>query len=614
MKIIPATDWIPSDGLELEDAALASIKSSNNILVIAGPGAGKTELLAQKASYLFETNNCRFPRKILAISFKKDAAQNLKCRIEKRCSEVVKERFHSMTYDAFSKSILDQFLNALPKEMVPKRDYCVNDKKVVTEAFKKAVAENPSFHMPDEKLYDTIIRSVSFPFLEKNLASVVWQLLLKGFDAYLPTLTFSMISMLSEYIVRINPKIKRSLQITYQYVFLDEFQDTTTLQYNLVKQCFLRSDSLVTAVGDNKQRIMLWAGARKTIFADFKKDFQAEENRLLMNYRSAPRLVDLQKRMYASLHEPEIETLPAGPWNENDGLITLLISDSEKAEASNIALRILNQINCGYDPTEICILCKQKTKDYTSLIIKELEQYKIQARIEDIYQDLLHEPVVKIIVTLLKLVSDERHPDEWIFIMSTLSDLWNLNPDSNGYLKIQLKISDKLEQLKQFQCQMKGPDDFFAMIDDIMNFLDYTRIKASFPVYEQDQYLQKMIFELKNRLWDELNRSNFNWKQAIENFEGLHSIPIMTIHKSKGLEYKAVYFVGLEDSAFWNFKLQSEEDRCAFFVALSRAKQELTFTFCNRRESFRYPNQSHRAINEFYELLQTPGIATVVNP
>lgn len=68
-------------------------------------------------------------------------------------------------------------------------------------------------------------------------------------------------------------------------------------------------------------------------------------------------------------------------------------------------------------------------------------------------------------------------------------------------------------------------------------------------------------------MWIELETTQMDWMLAIENFEGLHSVPIMTIHKSKGLEYDAVYFVGLEDSAFWSFKNQPDEDRCTFFVA-----------------------------------------------
>ena len=93
-------------------------------------------------------------------------------------------------------------------------------------------------------------------------------------------------------------------------------------------------------------------------------------------------------------------------------------------------------------------------------------------------------------------------------------------------------------------------------------------------------------------------------------FQGDNSIPIMTVHKSKGLEYKCVYFIGLDDEAFFNFAKETEEDRCVFFVAISRAKEYLAFTYSrNRLNSVR----SRQNINEFYELLKSPGVASVIN-
>lgn len=103
-----------------ESTAIGAVKCEENTLIIAGPGAGKTELLAQKAGYLFTTDICKMPKKILAISFKKDAADNLKKRIISRYGEQYKDRFISLTYDAFFKSILDRFYRALPD------DYSIN--------------------------------------------------------------------------------------------------------------------------------------------------------------------------------------------------------------------------------------------------------------------------------------------------------------------------------------------------------------------------------------------------------------------------------------------------------------------------------------------------------
>ena len=115
MKIIKHQDWLPSDNLKLESNALDVVKSLSNSLVMAGPGAGKTEMLAQRASYLLETNTCKYPRKILAISFKRDASFNLRERVEKRCGEDLAKRFDSFTFDSFAKQILDRFKKALPE-------------------------------------------------------------------------------------------------------------------------------------------------------------------------------------------------------------------------------------------------------------------------------------------------------------------------------------------------------------------------------------------------------------------------------------------------------------------------------------------------------------------
>jgi len=108
-KRIAPDDWIPVDVKKLEDAAIDVVKSSANVGVVAGPGAGKTELLAQRASFLLQTNLCPDPKKILAISFKKDAAENLAERVEKRCGKELASRFDSKTFDAFSKVLVDLF-------------------------------------------------------------------------------------------------------------------------------------------------------------------------------------------------------------------------------------------------------------------------------------------------------------------------------------------------------------------------------------------------------------------------------------------------------------------------------------------------------------------------
>lgn len=116
-------EWVPVGVNELEPNADTVIRSNKNYSVIAGPGAGKTELLAQRACYLLQTGKCPYPYRILAISFKQDSAKNLKDRVNERCSKKDALRFDSLTFDAFAKSMLDRFMGALPKIWQPTQDY-----------------------------------------------------------------------------------------------------------------------------------------------------------------------------------------------------------------------------------------------------------------------------------------------------------------------------------------------------------------------------------------------------------------------------------------------------------------------------------------------------------
>lgn len=604
MAIVDKVKWTPSDGIILEDNASEAIKATENALVVAGPGAGKTELLAQKANYLFETNMCKSPNKILAISFKKDAAKNLKDRIIKRCGKEIASRFDSMTYDAFAKSLLDHFRLALPNELRPNPGYIVEDRSILKEAFGK-------HNYYEYKMFDEVLTSVSLPFTHDNIGARVWKLLLKGFDGNESMLTFKMISMLVEYIVRTNGMIKLSLQSTYKYVFLDEFQDTTDLQYTLVKQCFLGSNTVITAVGDNKQRIMVWAGARKTIFDDYKKEFNSSIYKLVMNHRSSPRLVDLQRKMYASLNESDIKVLHSNKWDISDGSINLIIAENVESETTTIVNSILQKITSGTQLRDICIICKQTPIAYTKTIIDTLEQHNICARIENDYQDLIKEPIVDILLAILNLAYDRQRPDDWELVVSSIIELWSItySQSNEDYYNTLNKIERELSWVKQKLINMTSKKEFDDVLKDIVSFLGLDQIKAMFAEYNQGKYLDEIINKFEEYLWIELEKTNINLKNAIKRFKGVCSIPIMTIHKSKGLEYEVVYFVGLEDSAFWNFKNQPEEDRCAFFVALSRAKTDIYFSFCKNRNQ---QLQHHNTINEFFELLQEPGVANII--
>lgn len=621
MRIVAPEEWHSINGITLEKAALDVVTTEGNLIVEAGPGAGKTELLAQKACYLFSTNKCKWPRKILAISFKKDSAENLKRRVVDRFGSEIQSRFDSYTYDAFAKNLLDRFRLALPEDFIPKADYdVINDYDIIRAAFEKnGFVSQYCSKSKRMNNYNTLINSFNFTFNSisnyemDSIVRNVWKDLLNGFDDKYCCLTFQMITKLVILLISSNRYVRNALQLTYSHVFLDEFQDSTDLQYDLVKNCFLNSNCQLTAVGDNKQRIMVWAGARKTVFEDYHRDFNAKYFRLLMNHRSAPRLVELQKAMYLSLNDSEDNIIPSEKWNKNDGEVYLLIAENDYRELEWLADNIKMQIKNGVKPSDICVLCKQRPSDYTQGLIAKLAEDGVFSRIENDYQDLLKEPIIRLLLNIIKMSLDTKIPDELENFFSEISVLKGLDLydcDNKKYVEFYDSISFFLSQCSQRLSKQHSEDIVSEFVNYSVSFLKIEKIKAQYPAYAQGNYFSIVIEKFTDLFSKNLVQSDYDWELAVRSFEGQNSIPIMTIHKSKGLEYSCVYFIGLEDEVFWNFRAQPDEDRSTFFVALSRAKRFVTFTFSKLRNG----KCNHRTqINEFYDLLQKPGMAEVIN-
>lgn len=607
-------DWKESGGITLENAAKMAVTCEENTLVEAGPGAGKTELLTQKAGYLFETNSCRMPRRILAISFKKDAADNLKERIVTRYGERYKDRFVSMTYDAFFKSILDRFYRALPEDYSIDINYEIADSDAILQAFLLGDYSELKNMKPYEakQIASGLINNSVLP-LSDNKLKRVWDIMLKGENAYSPAISFQMIAKLALLIVNTNSSIRTVMRATFSHVFLDEFQDTTDIQYEIVKALFKDTDVKLTAVGDNKQRIMLWAGARKTVFQDFYREFNTKKYKLLMNHRSAPRLVELQKNMYASLHDNPENITASTKWDEDDGIINLVIADNNNVEADTLAEMIHGDIFGGVKQNDIAILCKQKVDDYAGSVINALDKKGIRARIETDYQDLLKDDIIRIILAIIVLANNRKSPEEWEYIQAISEQVFNnVNTSTSAYLKMLEDLEDLFSDVYNNLIKVDSESSFSAVQNMIINFYGEDKLKALFPDNKQGNYLADKLQKFTELFWQEVEIANKDWHMAVKGFRGEESIPIMTIHKSKGLEYDSVYFMGLEDSAFWNFKKQPEEDRCVFFVALSRAKRKITFTYCEYRYNFQYSKQKRSTINEFYELLKKTGMANLI--
>ncbi|WP_300570638.1 ATP-dependent helicase [Flavobacterium sp.] len=612
MKSIKNSEWIPADRVTLEDNALDVVTKEGNYLVVAGPGAGKTELLAQKACFLLQTNTCKFPHKILAISFKRDAAYNLKERVRLRCGPELSRRFDSLTFDSFAKHLLDRFRQGLSPKYKVVADYeVVLSDQYILDSYK---AEDIGYVSTTDREVILNFHTSELPFgtstKEEKIRNEVWKKLLEGKDC---KLSFKMIMRLAEYIISCNAKVKKYLQQTYHYIFLDEFQDTTEVQYEFFKNCFLGSNSFFTAVGDDKQRIMLWAGALDPIFDNFIADTHAKRTPLTMNFRCAPRLVSLLNHLTEHLLGKKDFAIPSPKWKPDQGECFVWLFESPSAEMQILFNAVQDWMaRDNLNPRDICILVKQQLGRYAGHIIEYFNQNGIKARDENKLQDLLTQEISVFIINVLYIVFQNRAGGAKQIAFAFLSNL-HTEIEDEQLLRLENSFSKFIRKLKtDYGGKTITEHKIKSMIEEIVNYAGKDRIRAHIPSLRNILMLNKIIAELQDEFINSYHDVNDIIK-ALDKLIGKDTVPVMTIHKSKGLEYHTVIFVGLEDGAFWSFDKQPDEDKCAFFVALSRAKERVAFTFSKVREDRfdRLRPQSFDKIEIIFRELENSGIVQI---
>jgi superfamily I DNA/RNA helicase len=624
-RYAPRSEWSPIGVKELESNALDVVRSTDNRSVIAGPGSGKTELLAQRASYLLQCNVSRAPRHILAISYKRDAAFNLGARVRSRCHPTQAHRFDSLTFDAFAKSLVDRFGQALPARWRPTPDYEIAHLQALAVAdFLRSldppgsVGRRADIMALPEKTFERDCL-IHFPIPEEELenptpaqwaARQFWESWLHGTGK--SYLSFAMIGRLAELLVRTNPMVKQVLQLTYSHLFMDEFQDTTQVQYDLVKTIFMRSTTVVTAVGDYKQQIMRWAMAMEDPFAPFEADFHAKRTTLLNNYRSSPDLVKIQAILARALDARAAPAISKATGTVTGDSCEVWGFTTAAAEAQHLA----NFVACEmkeYDlvPRDFSVLVRVKAGDFTKHLEPAFAAKKLALRNEAAVvggvalQELLAEEVSDILLMLLRMLTMERAGHYWPDCVEMMCGIRGLPiEDDAGRIKIAASLS---ELASAFQGKFPKPvgdrSGVEAAVKFVLDFVGRRSLLVSSPAYRQGDWLDKVIAAATEHL--EIScKAAADWHTALDTYEGVHAIPLMTIHKSKGLEYHTVIFVGLEDEAWFNFKKQTQEETSGFFVAFTRAKQRVIFTYCEERGS-------RAAVAPLYRLLTDAGVKTI---
>jgi superfamily I DNA/RNA helicase len=526
--VIAVDAWQPADGLTLEPNALRAAKARKRCLALtAGPGAGKTEMLAQRADFLLRTGTSRYPKRILAISFKVDASKNLKERVQRRCGSDLASRFDSFTFHAFAKRIIDRFRPVLTGNDALEAGYKIGDKKVIH-------------------------KQIEFG----DLVPLAIQILQKSKVA------------------------RNAIRQTYSDVFLDEYQDCTAQQYELIKIAFHGTAIRLTAVGDTKQKIMAWAGALDGIFQTFAADFSAVPLNMYRNFRSKPRLLRMQNEIIRKLDPASVMADEQIAGNEGE-IFAWRFEDSRK-EADYLASRIAEWVGPEQmPPSEIAILVSRQLELYTDHLMGALEAKGIPFRNEQQMQDITTEPAARLIVDYLSCVYGKREPKAWVRLMNQLVPFADDDIQANARRDIDQLIK---KQRKDAAITELIAESFAGWWDAVRGFLNQVGIETLVslsPDYESHDRLIEVIRDTKARI-EELRTLEPDLPKALERFSDDQAVRILTIHKSKGLEFDTVIMLGVEEQTFWG---KADEERCAFFVGVSRAKRRLVMTVSTCRET-----------------------------
>lgn len=523
--MISPSDWAPVDGIVLEPNAMKAVKlSHSNVGVLAGPGAGKTEMLAQKADFLFNTGICPYPQRILAISFKVDAASNLRERVRRRCGNRITARFDSQTFHAFANRIIRRFGSVLTGPDQISRHYTVGSNRTS--------ASNISY----DDLVPTALK-----------------------------------------VVKASSAARHAVRQTYSHVFLDEFQDCTKQQYALVQELFATSGAHITAVGDSKQMIMLWAGAQVGNFALLRRDFATVPLSLYQNFRSKPRLRRMQNAM-VSIMDPSA-ALPMSKIPGDEGLVKVLGFGDDSEEAHHVARLIQDLIDSGTEASEIAVLVPQVPHQFAGPLMNELTSGNIAYRNEQQVQDLGAEPVAGIIFDFLRVAGGVQEAQAYERLMQISK--WRMAGEGDELAR--RRVIER--QVKATRPRLLGsaPISDHELRGIIAGFIDSLDRESIAEMSHEhlgmqglDDLIDKVIVELNDQ-----RSSGKDLQAALRSLASPDAVRILTTHKSKGLEFDAVIMLGVEQESY--FSRSVEQDRNAFFVGISRARTSLVLTTASRR-------------------------------
>jgi len=553
------------------------------LLILAGAGSGKTRVLTHRAAHLINSLHVS-PQNILLLTFTNKAAAEMKLRLSKLLAKNDGTGLFAGTFHSFGVSLLrkhGQHIGISSNFVIYDSDDQENlirsiiaDLNLTPKEFKPSSVAYYIESAKDKMLTPAAARQIATGFWTEYAAKIYerYQRRLMEFQALdFSDLIYQTVVLLSEH----SPTLSTVWQ-TYQYLLVDEYQDTNEIQYALTKLISSKYRQL-TVVGDASQSIYGWRGANFRNLMNITTDFpDTKIINLELNYRSTQTILTAANTVISKNTSHPVLDLKATRTTNNP--IQVAILDSEIAEAEFVAAQI--KLYNGQIPfQQIAVLYRTNAQSRVieEVFLKHLIPYVLIGGLR-----FYDRSEIKDILAMLRYIFNPKDQLSWGRIQKAigkrastvfLSQLMDFDPQKQSTLKVLETVLTNTGYLNKYD--PRDEDDQRRL----ENIKELQSVATSFP--KLPDFLENVSLVQQEYSLQEKNKKN-------ENRTGVR---LMTLHSSKGLEFESVFIVGFEEGILPHSRsliedVDIEEERRLCYVGITRAKDYLYLTHTRRRLFF----------------------------
>lgn len=591
-----------------------AIKHGNGpCMVLAPPGSGKTLIVTERTRYLIEESGVR-PDQILVITFTRYAAREMKERFERLTAgknyPVTFGTFHSIFYGILkcaygigannlmsekeSSVLLQEVLDQTNIESTPEVE---DEEELVRELLRKVgMVKNGLYHLKD--FHSKYLTQDEFAEVFRSYEHQKKEL--KKFD-------FDDMLVQCYALFRKKPEILQGWQKRFQYILIDEFQDINRVQYEVIRMLAAPRYNLFV-VGDDDQSIYGFRGAKPELMLYMKQEFPSLRTiSLTVNYRSTEFITGAAARVI--LHNDTRFYKRVQSFRGRGQNVHVQEVLDEQEEAQYVTEEIQKKLDQGIKPGEIAVLFRAAVQ--ARMISEILSEHRIPFEMRDYVTNFYRHFIVKDMMAYLQLAAGKR--DRSLFLTICNRPLRYLARNSMENRQV------NFEDLRKFYC------DKDWMLDIIDQFDVDVRMMKNMAPYAAIQYIRKKI-GYDDFLKEYAEKHQISWKQLMDvmaeleerskNFKSYdeweihiakytqeleeqqakarkikgereNKVQLMTIHSAKGLEFEDVFVIHANEGEIPHQKAEKkdeiEEERRLFYVALTRAKNNLCISYITQK-------------------------------